>query len=60
MKNLTTQDFAVIGISEGNVFLEANEWDISQGFYRTVTLYLSPEYAKNLADQLAVCAVVRI
>ena len=56
MRNESTQDFAIVGVCDGNVVLEANEWDISLSLYRTVTLYLSKQYAKELADQLIVCS----
>jgi len=56
MKNETTQDFAVVGVSNEKVVLEANEWDMTLGLYRVVTLYLSTEYARKLADELALCS----
>jgi hypothetical protein len=56
MSNEETADFAVVGIFGGAVVLEANEWDLTMGVYRVVTLYLDPERARDLADQLANCA----
>jgi len=52
-----TGDFAVIGVFEGTVVLEANEWDRIMGIYRVVTLYLDPAGARQLADQLHHCAL---
>ena len=56
MRNEPTQDFAVVGVCDGKVVLEANEWDLSLGLYRTVTLYLSSQYAQEIADQLVICS----
>ena len=49
-------DFAVVGVFEGSVVLEANEWDFKRGVYRVVTLYLSPDTARGVAEQLVHCA----
>jgi hypothetical protein len=38
------------------VVLEANEWDFAIHGHRVVTLYLDPEHALWLADQLTACA----
>jgi hypothetical protein len=57
MKDEDTQDFAIAGVFGGHVVLEANEWDLSLGVYRVVTLYLNPEHALMLSEQLASCAV---
>lgn len=51
-----TGDFAVAGVYGGSVVLEANEWDLAMGIYRVVTLYLKPEDARRLADQIHHCA----
>ena len=56
MKNKGTGDFAVVGIHEDNVFLEANEWDLGIGEHYVVTLYLEPEDALQLAENLTLCA----
>lgn len=56
MGNEDTKDFAIIGVFGGSVVLEANEWDLSMGIYRVVTLYLNPENALDLAEQLVSCA----
>ena len=56
MKVEDTTDFAVVGLFRAAVVLEANEWDVSVGAYRVVTLYLNPEDARMLADQLCSCA----
>ena len=49
-------DFAVVGVYGSRVVLEANEWDHTMGVYRVVTLYLSPDIARDLAEQLGSCA----
>ena len=51
-----SEDFAVAGVFGSSVVLEANEWDLSMGVYRVVTLYLDPVSAQELAQQLAYCA----
>ena len=56
MPGRDTADFAVVGVFEGSVVLEANEWDLALGSYRVVTLYLAPDSARSLADQLQHCA----
>jgi len=56
MKNGDTQDFAIVGVFGGQVVLEANEWDLSLGVYRVVTLYLNPADALSLSGQLVSCA----
>ena len=56
MKIGDNADFAVVGVFGGSVVLEANEWDHAVGAYRVVTLYLRPEIARGLADQLTSCA----
>lgn len=50
-------DFAIVGVYEGTVVLEANEWDRTMGVYRVVTLYLDPDGARQLADQIHNCAL---
>lgn len=57
MRNEETGDFAVVGVYEATVVLEANEWDRAMGIYRVVTLYLEPNGARQLADQLRDCAL---
>ena len=57
MQNEETGDFAIVGVYEGTVVLEANEWDRVMGIYRVVTLYLDPNGARQLADQLHDCAL---
>lgn len=51
-----SEDFAVAGVFGSSVVLEANEWDLTMGVYRVVTLYLDPGSAQELAQQLACCA----
>ena len=51
-------DFAVVGVFEGQIFLEANEWDASRGHFQVVTLYLEPDHALDVAEQLFSCAAV--
>lgn len=55
-KQRTAGDFAVVGIHQGNVLLEANEWDPRIGSYWAVTLYLAPDQAIQLAEELTLCA----
>jgi hypothetical protein len=50
-------DFAVVGIHEGVVFLEASEWDEAACRHFVVTLYLPPDEAIRLAEQINLCAV---
>jgi hypothetical protein len=57
MRDEETGDFAVVGVYEGTVVLEANEWDRVMGIYRVVTLYLDPAGARQLAEQLQNCAL---
>ena len=56
MTSQETADFAVVGVFEGAVVLEANEWDFAMEVYRVVTLYLHPDSARSLAEQLTSCA----
>ena len=49
-------DFALVGVHEGKVFLEANEWDVGIGQHYVVTLYLEPGDARRLAEELNLCA----
>ena len=56
IKDPDTRDFAIVGIHKGRVVVEANEWDLSLGVYRVVTLYLNPDNALKLAEQLVSCA----
>lgn len=56
LNDIETGDFAVVGIHGGTVVLEANEWDLTMGLYRVVTLYLSPSDARQIAEQLIGCA----
>lgn len=57
MQHGETGDFAVVGVFEGTVVLEANEWDSVMRIYRVVTLYLDPAHAREIADQLHHCAM---
>lgn len=57
MENEGAGDFAVVGVHQGNVVLEANEWDIGIGEHYVVTLYLEPEEALQLAEKLTLCAI---
>jgi hypothetical protein len=57
MKNRGAGDFAVVGIHQDNVFLEANEWDSGDGTHYVVTLYLEPAEALQLAEKLNLCAI---
>ena len=52
MKYRRTEDFAVVGIHQNYVTLEANEWDVGIDGHWVVTLYLNPEDALLLADKL--------
>lgn len=56
MSNRHIGDYAVVGVHKGNVFLEANEWDVTVGRHFVVTLYLEPEEAIQLAEQINLCA----
>ena len=56
MKNRVDGDFALVGVHEGKVFLEANEWDVGIGQHYAVTLYLEPREARRLAEELNLCA----
>ena len=55
-RRANSEDFAVAGVFGGSVVLEANEWDLTMGVYRVVTLYLDPDTARQLAEQLVYCA----
>lgn len=57
MKDKRTRDYAVVGIHRGNIFLEANEWESALGRHFAVTLYLPPEDAMQLAEQINLCAL---
>lgn len=56
MENRDTGDFAIVGIHQGSVLLEANEWDARTERHWVVTLYLAPEQALHLAEKLSLCA----
>lgn len=56
MKNRSTGDFAVVGLHQGKVFLEANEWDVGIGQHYAVTIYLEPGDALRLSEELNLCA----
>ena len=56
MKIRGTGDFAVVGLHESKVFLEANEWDVSIGQHYAVTIYLEPGEALRLSEELNLCA----
>jgi hypothetical protein len=58
MSDRNNADFAVVGVFEGQIFLEANEWDASRGHFQVVTLYLEPGHALDVAEQLFSCAAV--
>ena len=47
------KDFAHVETEAGNVLLEANEWDLSLGWHRAVTLSLHPMEARLLAGMLS-------
>ncbi len=57
MNNRAAGDFAVVGIHEGKVFLEANEWDVGIRQHYVVTLYIEPAEAVRLAEKLNLCAI---
>ncbi len=58
MSGKNNADFAVVGVFEGQIFLEANEWDASRSHFQVVTLYLEPDHALDVAEQLFSCAAV--
>ncbi|MGB5200378.1 MAG: hypothetical protein WBR56_10820, partial [Sedimenticolaceae bacterium] len=58
MSGKNNADFALVGVFEGQIFLEANEWDATRGHFQVVTLYLEPDNALDLAEQLFSCAAV--
>lgn len=58
MSGKNNADFALVGVFEGQIFLEANEWDATRGHFQAVTLYLEPDNALDLAERLFSCAAV--
>ena len=57
MKDKSTRDYAIVGIHRGNIFLEANEWNVAVDRHYVVTLYLEPGDAMQLAEQINLCAL---
>lgn len=57
MNRKRTRDYAVVGIYDGNIFLETNEWNTLASKHYVVTLLLEPEEALQLAEQINLCAI---
>ena len=57
MNRKRTRDYAVVGVYDGNIFLEANEWNVSAGEHYVVTLLLEPDEALQVAEQIRLCAI---
>lgn len=57
MNSKRTRDYAVVGVHDGVIFLEANEWDVAVGRHYVVTLHLQPTEAIQLAEQINLCAI---